>query len=333
MRALCDSCAHQQLVPNTRGSVFSLCRRSRTEPERFARYPPMPVLECVGFTVMSPTPQPATQQHHAADRAAQPPARVTALSVTAVKGMRLQTTDAITLTRQGARGDRRLFMIDARSRMVNGKQLPALMQLSSQLDEQRGELTISFPDGRRLSAVIEPGEPVGARAYGDIWEGTLVDGPWNQALSEHAGQPLRLVASACATDRGEQGAVSLISRASLARLAQEAGAERVDARRFRMTIEFDGVAAHAEDQWIGRELAVGGARLRVEGHIGRCLVTSRDPESGEITLPTLDLLRAYRAELQTTEPLAFGIHASVLRAGEVRVGDSLLPVPGDAAER
>jgi hypothetical protein len=44
---LCDSCAHQRLVPNTRGSVFSLCERSRTEP-RYPRYPKIPVLSCPG---------------------------------------------------------------------------------------------------------------------------------------------------------------------------------------------------------------------------------------------------------------------------------------------
>jgi hypothetical protein len=47
-RGLCDSCRHQRLVPNTRGSVFSLCERSRTEPD-FPRYPRLPVLRCPGF--------------------------------------------------------------------------------------------------------------------------------------------------------------------------------------------------------------------------------------------------------------------------------------------
>lgn len=45
---LCDACRHQRLVPNTRGSVFSLCERSRTEPA-FPRYPRLPVLRCPGF--------------------------------------------------------------------------------------------------------------------------------------------------------------------------------------------------------------------------------------------------------------------------------------------
>ena len=45
---LCDSCRHQRVVRNTRGSSFSLCQRSKTEPDRFPRYPRLPVLECAG---------------------------------------------------------------------------------------------------------------------------------------------------------------------------------------------------------------------------------------------------------------------------------------------
>ncbi len=45
---LCDSCQHQQVVRNTRGSVFSLCTRSRVDPA-YPRYPPVPVHECAGY--------------------------------------------------------------------------------------------------------------------------------------------------------------------------------------------------------------------------------------------------------------------------------------------
>ena len=45
---LCDSCAHQKLIRNTRGSTFSLCLRSRTEPDRYPKYPPLPVRACAG---------------------------------------------------------------------------------------------------------------------------------------------------------------------------------------------------------------------------------------------------------------------------------------------
>jgi hypothetical protein len=45
---LCDSCAHQQQVHNTRGSTFSLCTRSREDPS-YPRYPRLPVLACTGY--------------------------------------------------------------------------------------------------------------------------------------------------------------------------------------------------------------------------------------------------------------------------------------------
>jgi len=45
---LCDRCAHQRIVRNTRGSTFSLCELSRVDPA-YPRYPRVPVLECEGF--------------------------------------------------------------------------------------------------------------------------------------------------------------------------------------------------------------------------------------------------------------------------------------------
>jgi hypothetical protein len=52
---LCDACLHQRLVPNTRGSVFSLCERSRQDPA-YPRYPRIPVLSCPGFERRQPAP-------------------------------------------------------------------------------------------------------------------------------------------------------------------------------------------------------------------------------------------------------------------------------------
>lgn len=53
MRAgLCDTCTEQQIVRTTRGSVFSLCRRSRTDPA-YPKYPRLPVLACPGHVPRS----------------------------------------------------------------------------------------------------------------------------------------------------------------------------------------------------------------------------------------------------------------------------------------
>ena len=45
---LCSRCVHQKLIRNTRGSTFSLCERSKTDP-RFPKYPRLPVTRCAGF--------------------------------------------------------------------------------------------------------------------------------------------------------------------------------------------------------------------------------------------------------------------------------------------
>ncbi len=251
-------------------------------------------------------------------------ARVTALRTAAVKGTRLIETDQVVLDERGAAGDRRFFVVDERGRMRNGKQLGSLQSIVAHLQDD--ELTLSFPDGSTSSGQVVLGEPVTARFFSHELSGRLVLGPWSDALSEHCGQRLRLLAAGSAVDRGAKGPVSLISRGSLRRLAEVAGCDEVDPRRFRMLIEVDGVDPHAEDTWLGQELRVGDAVLRFDGHVGRCLITSRDPETGEVTLPTLELLRSYRSGLDSTEPLPFGIYGRVLRPGTVSVGDNVKPL-------
>ena len=44
---LCDSCRHQRVIRNTRGSSFSLCERSLHD-DRYDKYPRLPVLRCPG---------------------------------------------------------------------------------------------------------------------------------------------------------------------------------------------------------------------------------------------------------------------------------------------
>jgi hypothetical protein len=46
---LCDNCVHQKLVHTGRGSTFSMCLRHRTEPDRFPKYPQLPVRACPGY--------------------------------------------------------------------------------------------------------------------------------------------------------------------------------------------------------------------------------------------------------------------------------------------
>ncbi len=254
-------------------------------------------------------------------------ATVRTLSTTPVKGTRLQTVDHVVLGADGALGDRRFYLIDGRDRMVNAKHLGELTELVAKYSEDQDRLQISFPDQRVIEGEIRLGETVDTRFYSEQAVAHLVEGPWSGALSDYVGQPLRLVRSAdgSAVDRGAYGGVTLISTASLQRLAEVAHRDFIDARRFRMLVEIDGVEAHAEDQWVGRSAQIGEAAVRFHGHVGRCLITSRDPETGRIDLSTLDIIGRYRNDLNATEPLPLGIYGAVVEPGVVRVGDAVVP--------
>src|SRR6185437_9979810 len=93
-------------------------------------------------------------------------------------------------------------------------------------------------------------------------KGTIVEGPWAEALSELAGSPMRLmlVGNGHAQDTYP---MSLLSQASLRELAQRSGAAEVaDPRRFRNTLLVDGIAPHEEDEWIGHDVRAGDGVLR-----------------------------------------------------------------------
>jgi hypothetical protein len=90
-----------------------------------------------------------------------------------------------------------------------------------------------------------------------------------------------------------------------------------------MLFEIDGTTAHEEDGWLERTVAIGDAKVTLQGHVGRCLVTKLDPDTGVRDLETLDILASYRRGVATTEPLACGVYGTVLAPGTVRVGDSV----------
>ena len=94
-----------------------------------------------------------------------------------------------------------------------------------------------------------------------------------------------------------------------------------------MTFTVDGVEAHAEDGWLRRPVRIGEAVVRPGGNIGRCAVTTQDPDTGIRSLDTLKLLAETRGHLPTTEPLPFGVWAEVLVPGRVRTGDAVEPLP------
>lgn len=46
---LCETCVHVRIIESKRGSRFYLCELSQTD-SRFRKYPPLPVLRCLGYS-------------------------------------------------------------------------------------------------------------------------------------------------------------------------------------------------------------------------------------------------------------------------------------------
>ena len=249
--------------------------------------------------------------------------RVARIAIAPVKALHVVEKDEVELAFTGVAGDRRFWMVDADGRLVNDKRHPQLLRLRAEWDEATRELGLEFPDGRLVAGVVELGEPVEAEMYGQPHASRAVVGPWQEALSEYAGEPVTFLWSERgAVDRGVGGgAVTVISRASLARLGREAGvAAAVDGRRFRMLFEIDGVPPHAEDEWLDTQVRIGDATIQLNGDVGRCVVTSHDPDRGITDFDTLGTLARYRREGRD-EDLPFGVYGTVAVPGRVRVGD------------
>lgn len=242
------------------------------------------------------------------------------ISIAPVKGLALARPDEVLLGPAGIESDRRFHVVDAAGRLVNGKRAGTLVQIRPELRD--GRLALRVPGGPEAEGEIALGEPVETSFYGRPVPGRVVEGPFGPLLSAHAGMELRLVMPdrpGTAVDR--RGTISLLSVAALGTLA----AEELDARRFRMTFGIAGVQAHEEDGWVGRSVRIGEAVVRVEGNVGRCLITGQDPDTGRADFDTLAALRKRRGEVETTEPLPFGVHAAVVEPGRVRLGDPVGP--------
>lgn len=241
-----------------------------------------------------------------------------AIAITPVKGFALTFPERIDVGTDGVDENRRFALLDERGERLRSTRHAWPCTLAADYDVAARRLAIRFPDGTDLAADLELGERIRFDYHGALVDAHVVVGPWAERLSVLAGMPVRLAI----LDRAGQvqgQPVTIVSNASLSRIGEEAG-ENVDPRRFRMLFHVDGCEPHEEDDWIGLRVRVGAAVVRVVERVERCVVTTRDPETGRRDLDTLALLERYRGTID------FGVRAAVVEPGAVAVGDPVEPL-------
>lgn len=186
---------------------------------------------------------------------------------------------------------------------ARGAKAPALMGITCALDEQTQTVTLHHPQQGELH--IRPDDPA------DLGRFLAWVAPLNPP--ERA-QPARIVSAGRGMTDSDFPSVSILSLASLRDLSQRMGRD-LSVDRWRGNLWIDGAAPFAEFDWIGREISIGDAVLRIDERITRCRATMVDPLTGTVDGDTLTGLQSAYGHRD------FGVYATVVSGGLLRRGD------------
>lgn len=266
-------------------------------------------------------------------------ARIRSLHVYPVKSCRgIDLTEA-PLVARGFTRDRQWMVVDARGRFVTQRTHPQLATVATAL----------HADGLQLSASGQPALTV-------PWQAGMADGAvstvvvWNDAVlaqdcgdaaaawfSDLLGTPARLVRATEATRRQPaerwRGTIEapvnfpdgfpllVCNSASLADLAARLP-EPLPMNRFRPNIVIEGLPAWREDEVL--ELIGEQVTLRLAKPCTRCVITTRDQQTGAAGSDPLPALRQFRYDREL-KGVTFGWNALITSGvgATLRVGDEL----------
>jgi MOSC domain-containing protein len=183
-----------------------------------------------------------------------------------------------------------------------------LAQLRAGFDPESGMMAIHRAGKQVVHAKVT--EPLGRTLIGQFFDGFMGDGT--------RGAPRLVEASGHMFSDVPEKVVSLINLASVKDL-ERVVRQPIDPLRFRANIYIMGAPAWGEFDWVGQEIGLGPARLRVVDRIERCAATNVDPETAarDLNLP--------RALQRGFGHVDMGIYARITTGGEIACGDTLSP--------
>ena len=244
--------------------------------------------------------------------------RIAALARYPVKGLTAEPIEAVDLRPGSGFPDDRRFAI-ALGTTAYDQTEPAWLPPSAFFQLKRNErlalLESRYDPATETLSLARAGKVV-ARGKATDPQGRAVIGEFLAAFLEGQGQgrPKLVEGPPSGLPDCGQGLVSIIGEASLADLARVVG-KPVDRLRFRANVYVEGLRPWEEMTWIGRTIALGGARLRVQKRIGRCAATNVDPRTAE---RDLNLPRSLQQAFGHSD---MGVYAEVIGAGLIAVGD------------
>jgi uncharacterized protein YcbX len=267
-----------------------------------------------------------------------PATRVVALHTYPIKGCAGTALTSAFLAPAGLLHDRTFMVVDERGVFRSQRRDPLLATIRPEIVGDGHELVLHAPDAGALRVAVDldgPRRPV--EMFGNPYQGIDQGDAVAEWLTEALGRPSRFVRVPPEHDRvtdgetpgraeyADGGALLLTSHASwteLDRRIAERGAGRVPVDRFRPNVVVDGwTEPHVEDQI--REMSIGDAELAFAKQAIRCAVTLVDQRTGARAGPEpLRTLADYRRV--TGKGVAFGAKFSVVRTGQLTVGDELV---------
>jgi uncharacterized protein len=163
------------------------------------------------------------------------------------------------------------------------------------------------------AANIDPDGRVAVTRGDERWY--VGDPDLDQCLSEHIGTSVRVTPEA-GVPHQDMGAVSIVSSATLAWCAERWGGTP-DARRLRVNLVVESDQPFVEDGWVGGELELGSARLRVVERVPRCRMVDIRQDGAELGEKWLKPLTQER-------DLFLAVYAEVTRPGHATIGDQVV---------
>lgn len=233
----------------------------------------------------------------------------------------------------GISGDRRLVVLDAQGRFVTARRYPQLLQVNCAAEG--GGWLLRHDEAPKIRIIRSE---LSAALRGTLWKDDIeaLDAGDEAAawLSGIIGTEVRIgVWQERSRVAGKYGFETSFSDASPILVTTEASMQQAcawagiepDMRRFRPNIVLDGeLEPFVEDQW--KQLRIGNAVFEVLDPCSRCILTTRDPDTGDAhpdKQPMKALIEQHASE--SGEPL-FGINVTLARDSDsalISVGDAV----------